>query len=126
MNRPPSRSPDWRQVSDWSFGLLEDLRLAWRLFQDQRVSWLTKLVPVAAVLYVLSPIDFVPDFLLGLGQLDDLAILLLALKGFISLSPQPVVDQHLRDIKHGPAPSASDRDETEFITVEYRILDDDE
>jgi uncharacterized membrane protein YkvA (DUF1232 family) len=122
----PSRSPDRRQVSDWSFGLLEDLRLAWRLFQDQRVPWVTKLVPVAAVLYVLSPIDFVPDFLLGLGQLDDLAILLLALKGFISLSPQSVVDQHLHDIKGRSARSASEGDETEYITAEYRILDDDE
>lgn len=121
-----SRSPDWQQVSDWSFGLVEDLRLAWRLLQDQRVPWVTRLVPVAAVVYVLSPIDFVPDFLLGLGQFDDLALLLLALKAFISLSPQSVVDQHLHDIKGRPVGSASDRDETEYITAEYRILDDDE
>jgi uncharacterized membrane protein YkvA (DUF1232 family) len=118
---------DWRQAWDWSFGLIEDLRLAWRLLQDERVPWAVKVVPIAAIVYVVSPIDFIPDFLLGLGQLDDLAILLLGLKAFISLSPQPVVDQYLRDIKKGGPPRAdSGVDETDYITAEYRVLDDDE
>ncbi len=122
----PSNSPDWQQVSDWSFGLIEDLRLAWRLLQDQRVPGVIKLVPVVAIVYVLSPIDFVPDFFLGLGQIDDVAILLLALKAFISLSPQPVVDQYLHDIKRKAPRTTSDGDETEYVTAEYRILNDDE
>ncbi|WP_437185273.1 YkvA family protein [Planctomicrobium sp. SH668] len=32
------------------------------------------LLIVAAVLYVISPLDFIPDPLLGIGQLDDLVI----------------------------------------------------
>lgn len=35
---------------------------------------------VAAILYFVSPLDFVPDFLLGLGLLDDAIIISLVLK----------------------------------------------
>jgi uncharacterized membrane protein YkvA (DUF1232 family) len=35
---------------------------------------------VAGVAYLLSPIDLVPGIIPGLGQLDDLAFVLLALK----------------------------------------------
>lgn len=31
------------------------------------------------IIYVLSPIDFIPDFILGLGLLDDVALILFAL-----------------------------------------------
>jgi uncharacterized membrane protein YkvA (DUF1232 family) len=125
MTRTPTPS-DWQHAKDWSFGLIEDLRLSWRLMQDERVPWITKVIPVAAVIYVISPIDLIPDFILGLGQLDDLAILLLALKTFISLSPQPVVDQYLNSFKKGrSARPASNVDESDdCITAEYRILDE--
>lgn len=35
---------------------------------------------VAAVGYIISPIDLIPDFMLGVGQLDDLAVLAIAMK----------------------------------------------
>jgi uncharacterized membrane protein YkvA (DUF1232 family) len=124
MTRTPASS-DWQHARDWSFGLVEDLRLAWRLMQDERVPWLTKVIPVAAVVYVISPIDFIPDFFLGLGQLDDIAILLLALKTFISLSPQSVVDQYLSSFKKSESGRpTSTIDDSNCITAEYRVLDD--
>jgi hypothetical protein len=55
----------------------------------------TKLIPLGAVLYVVLPNDLVPDVLFGLGQLDDLGVLLLALRMFISMSPAQVVQRHL-------------------------------
>ena len=123
MARTP-RFSNWRQARDWSFGLIEDLRLAWRLLQDTRVPWAVKLVPIAVVGYVISPLDFIPDFVLGLGQLDDLAIVLLGLKAFISLSPRRLVDQYLCEIRGQSAASAADVDEAEYITAEYRVMDD--
>jgi uncharacterized membrane protein YkvA (DUF1232 family) len=80
----------------WAKELIRQFRLAWRLFKDRRVPWVLKLIPPAALIYVLSPIDILPDLSLGLGQLDDIAIVLLSLKLFIELAPPEVVREHLR------------------------------
>jgi uncharacterized membrane protein YkvA (DUF1232 family) len=120
------KSQDLHSSWDIALGLVQDLRLAWRLLQDSRVPWLVKAVPVAAMAYIVSPIDFAPDFLLGLGQLDDLAILLLGLKAFISLSPRDVVEQHLRNLARPRGMPAQDGDEVEYVNAEYRVLRDDE
>ncbi len=39
------------------------------------ISWQSLLILVAAVVYFVMPVDLVPDFILGLGLLDDAAIL---------------------------------------------------
>ena len=39
-----------------------------------RTPWYSKLVVVAIVAYVLSPIDLIPDFIPVLGQLDDVIV----------------------------------------------------
>ncbi|MGQ9709649.1 MAG: YkvA family protein [Anaerolineae bacterium] len=80
----------------WAKELVRQMRLAWRLFKDRRVPWALKLIPPAALIYVLSPIDILPDLGLGLGQLDDIAIILLSLKLFIELAPPEVVREHLQ------------------------------
>jgi uncharacterized membrane protein YkvA (DUF1232 family) len=80
-------------------GVIRDVRLAWRLFLDQRVSGLLKLIPPAAFMYTLFPVDFIPDLIPGLGQLDDIGIILLSLKLFIQLAPPAIVQQHLGEIE---------------------------
>jgi uncharacterized membrane protein YkvA (DUF1232 family) len=67
--------------------LIGQARLATRLFREPRVPTALKAVPVLALLYVLSPIDLVPDFIPGLGQLDDLGVILAALELFVRLCP---------------------------------------
>jgi len=84
----------------------------WRLLRDPGVpSWL-KTVPPATLLYLLFPIDFLPDPILGLGQLDDIAVILLGVKLFIELSPQEIVRHHLREMSSVPG--------------SYRVVDDEE
>lgn len=83
--------------------ILRDVRLAWRLLLDPRVPLLLKLIPPATILYTLFPVDFVPDLMPGLGQLDDLGILLLGIRLFILLAPQAIVRQHLSEMEAGPA-----------------------
>jgi uncharacterized membrane protein YkvA (DUF1232 family) len=36
--------------------------------------WTVKAILLAAILYLLSPFDLLPDWILGLGLIDDLAI----------------------------------------------------
>ena len=83
--------------------MLERLKLAWRLLRDPRVPLHVKAIPVLALVYLLSPLDFIPDTLIGLGQLDDISILLGGLRLFEMLSPPHVVDEHrLEAYEHRP------------------------
>ncbi len=67
------------------------LRLIIRLMGDPRVNILLKCIPVASVLFVISPLDFP-------GPIDDAAILGLGIYTFIELCPKEVVDEHMRDL----------------------------
>ena len=71
--------------------LLNSFRIAWRLLWDGRVPWSTKIIPVIVVLYILSPIDIIPDFIPGLGQVDDVALFLIGVQAFIAMSPKDLV-----------------------------------
>jgi uncharacterized membrane protein YkvA (DUF1232 family) len=105
--------------------LLRNLRLAWKLLLDSRVPMLTKLiVPGVMALYVLSPIDLIPDVLLGFGQLDDLAVFVLSVKLFIELSPRNIVQEHLMSLtKGGSTPHPDAASEGEVVDGEYRVID---
>ena len=48
-----------------------------RLVGDPRVPRKSKLILGGTILYLVSPIDIVPDFVPGLGQLDDVVVALL-------------------------------------------------
>ena len=82
--------------------LFNSFRVAWQLMWDGRVPFSTKLVPILTVLYILSPIDLVPDVVLGLGQLDDVAIFLLGTKLFIAMSPKDIVERVRAEIEGRP------------------------
>jgi uncharacterized membrane protein YkvA (DUF1232 family) len=58
----------------------KELILAWAILRDARTPASAKLATIVAILYVLSPIDLVPDFLPILGWLDDGVVALLLLK----------------------------------------------
>jgi uncharacterized membrane protein YkvA (DUF1232 family) len=92
----PIQPKDPNALVAWVQDVVRQARLTWRLFWDRRVPWWTKLVPPIALAYVLFPIDILPDALIGLGQLDDIAVLLIGAKLFIELSPPDVVREHLR------------------------------
>ena len=85
-----TNNSDRRSPGFW-MNLFNSFRIAWRLMWDNRVPISAKVIPIFAVLYILSPIDILPDFIPVVGQLDDLAILLLGTQLFISMSPQDIV-----------------------------------
>lgn len=101
-------------------------RLAFRLMKDSRVPIYLKAMPAMALLYVLSPLDFIPDIAVGLGQLDDIGILLAGIEGFIALCPQYVVDEHLAEINGIESFSTSsgggtNAGATDTIDGQYRV-----
>ncbi|MFQ6113600.1 MAG: YkvA family protein [bacterium] len=76
------------------------VRLYGRLFKDPRVPLYLKIVLVLAFIYLVSPVDLLPDFLVPLlGQIDDLFILLIALRFFLKKCPRDVLMEHVRQIE---------------------------
>jgi uncharacterized membrane protein YkvA (DUF1232 family) len=73
-------------------------KLVWRLWRDRRVFWLWKLIPIGGALYVVFPLDFIPDFLPVAGQVDDLGIFLGSLWLFQELCPAEVVQEHWNNL----------------------------
>ncbi|MCL5109853.1 MAG: DUF1232 domain-containing protein [Chloroflexi bacterium] len=99
------------------------VRLAWRLLFDVRVPVLHKLIVPATVLYVVWPLDFLPDFLPFLGQVDDLSAVVLATMLFVRLAPARLVAEHRADLAGRRRPPAAERDGS-VIDGDYRVLDD--
>lgn len=58
--------------------------------KDEKTPLLAKSLAVVIVVYALSPIDFIPDFIPFLGYLDDLLILPLLIALLIKLIPNQV------------------------------------
>lgn len=76
--------------------LIQRIKLIGRLMGDKRVNFFLKILPVAAVVYLVSPIDLVPGLALPvIGALDDAAILWLGTTLFVSLCPEEVVEEHM-------------------------------
>ncbi len=87
--------------------VIDQFLLTWKLMFDKRVPITAKLVPIAAVLYVLSPIDFIPDFVFGLGQLDDIGLLIAGIKTFEMMSPADIVSEHREALRRRRADDAT-------------------
>jgi uncharacterized membrane protein YkvA (DUF1232 family) len=86
-----------RKLGQLDFGAIERLRLGWRLLRDSRVPTLPKLLVPLAIIYILSPIDVIPDFLLGIGQVDDISVIgliLAVIAGLVRWAPQHIVAEH--------------------------------
>ncbi len=86
-------------------GFLQDLafqlKLLWRLMKDNRVNFLLKLLPVGALIYLVSPVDLIPGAVLPVvGALDDAAVLWLGFTLFVSLCPEEVVREHTNALQH--------------------------
>jgi len=98
MQKRPSQS-----IVPAQGGVLQDallrIKLIFRLMGDKRVNPWLKLIPIAGVLYLISPLDLIPDVVFPvIGQLDDLAILWLTNHFFIEFCPPDVVREHVRKL----------------------------
>lgn len=82
----------WRHIG-------QDVVLVWHLTRDPRVPLYIKIVPILAVVYLIVPVDLIPGFLPIIGQLDDLAILTLAIQMCVRLAPQSVVEEYRQTVR---------------------------
>ncbi len=77
------------------------LKLYLRLYRDKRVGPIARGVLIITVLYVLSPIDLIWNFLVPFGLIDDIIVAIVGLRMFIKLCPERVVEEHVEIIDKG-------------------------
>jgi uncharacterized membrane protein YkvA (DUF1232 family) len=65
-----------------------------KFMSDERVPKRTKLALGGLAVYLASPLDIIPDFIPGLGQLDDAIILLLFVDGVLNQVDDAVILEH--------------------------------
>ena len=86
--RPVSRLPVWA-------ALKRQARLILGLMRDSRVPVWMRAIPIFGLVYLISPIELLPDIaLLPFGILDDLVVILVCLTVFMAIVPQDIVDDH--------------------------------
>ncbi len=71
------------------------LRLVVALAKDPEVPHRARTVLAVGGAYMVSPIDLVPGVIPVAGQLDDLYVLLIAIRQAVKMSPVDVADRHL-------------------------------
>lgn len=68
--------------------------LLFRLLKDVRVPLAEKALFVAAIVYFISPLDFIPDVLPFVGQIDDIYLIALTLVRLVSRTDERVLREH--------------------------------
>ena len=100
-----NRSGRWRYVrlAGIVLKLPTYVRLVWGMLRDPRTPLHLKGLLGAALLYVVTPVDLLPDALPIIGQADDLTVLLLVLDAFIHNAPAAVRLEHAERARNGTA-----------------------
>ena len=111
------------QNNGYFHDLVLRLKLIMRLMGDKRVNFLLKIIPVGALIYLVSPIDLIPGAVLPvIGALDDAAVLWIGATLFVELCPDDVVQEHmnaLQKVVTGSWRDVPDQEETgEVIEAE--------
>lgn len=72
----------WEKVerSGTKIRFAKDVKALYHYMRDKYVPWYRKAIVVTALIYFISPIDAVPDFAPFFGYLDDLGVILAAIK----------------------------------------------
>jgi uncharacterized membrane protein YkvA (DUF1232 family) len=137
----PERASDMGALMGWLKDFFGQFRLGWELLWDDRVPFVTKIIPILTLLYVISPVDLISGWLFpGVGALDDMAIFLIGLRLFIDVSPPALVAEHQEDMRREmiaappetEQPPASQRPASslwtppvgQVIDLEAKVIDD--
>ncbi len=70
------------------------LKLLFRLFKDPRVPAAEKALLIGAIVYVISPLDLIPDFIPFIGEVDDLYLVALVLLRLFNRAPDEALREH--------------------------------
>ena len=87
MNRGPVRAI-WDKVQQ-----------LWRFVTDPEVAWNSKVLAVGSLLYLVSPLDAVPDLIPIAGLLDDVAVILYVVRTLPDLLKKYALDMATQGVE---------------------------
>lgn len=88
----PAPARTWNEMALEAAILLPNLiKLLVRLMADSRVSMRRKALVGAVIVYVVSPVDLIPDFVIGIGHLDDIVLVSVAIDHLLAGTDATVV-----------------------------------
>lgn len=82
------------QLREYLLLLPRLMKLLWRLVRDPRVPARSKATLLVLGGYLAFPLDVIPDFIPGIGQIDDLVMIAFALDQMLNRVPDEVVREH--------------------------------
>jgi uncharacterized membrane protein YkvA (DUF1232 family) len=82
------------RMSNFLMFLPNMVRLLGRLLKDARVPTAEKALFIAAIVYVISPLDFIPDVFPFIGQVDDIYVVALTLLRLLNRTDENVVREN--------------------------------
>jgi uncharacterized membrane protein YkvA (DUF1232 family) len=91
---PAKRDPDQTQLKEYLLFAPRLVKLLWRLSRDPRVPARNKATLLLLGAYIASPIDVIPDFIPGLGHVDDLVIVAFALDQMLNRVEPEILRDH--------------------------------
>lgn len=78
----------WRErLREWARTIKREVTVLWIAARDPHTPIIAKVVAAMVAAYALSPIDLIPDFIPGLGYLDDVIIVPLGIMLALKLIP---------------------------------------
>ena len=96
MSEPSLRAGARSRMANLLLFIPNMLVLCWRLMVDSRVPAKERLLVAGAIVYALVPLDFIPDMLPFIGQIDDAYLIALSLLRLMTVTDPRVVRQHWR------------------------------
>jgi uncharacterized membrane protein YkvA (DUF1232 family) len=70
------------------------LKLLYRLLKDARVPLTEKALLIGTITYVVSPLDFIPDVIPFVGQVDDVYLIALVILRLLSRTDDAILNEH--------------------------------
>jgi len=94
---------------------LKSMTALFPLMRDPKIPfWAKAAIPAIAAAYVISPVDIIPDFLLGVGQIDDIGVILLAASASVAF-----LQKFFGNQQPEPEPARARRAEPENASTIY-------
>ena len=98
-------------------GLIYQVTLIFRLMRDSRVNPFLKVLPIAALIYLITPVDLFP-----INPLDDGLVLWIGGALFITLCPSDIVQEHKSAIQN-PFSDSKTRDQHSQGVIDGQVKD---